>query len=198
MATDSTYSIIDLRQMDREEARRTLPVAEFERWEKLQELQRQADKTRERFAREDEQVAELSITADTHKLATEVDLYGDTVLVHIDSGDEAFINAAERLEEAMDGDGPEDVPTMDADRRDAIAEALADLFDAAFVEWEGVEWDSLRADQRADHLARLRDAWGLDAMFVALLDIVAAVQEDRSEKVDVIESFRRSQRRGRR
>ena len=201
--SDSDYSILELRELSESDAKAAfmddeMSAEDFERWEQLNELEQGAQDTRDRFADEDEQVADLTVRADMDALGTEVELYGNDVLVHVNTEAEAFVDAAERVDELMSDTDPEDVGELGADALDEIATNLKTMFDEAFVRWNGHEWADLREDQRADVLASIRQRWGVDAMLNAWLDIAVAIHEEREDQMDVIESFRTPERRGRR
>jgi hypothetical protein len=198
MAAESHYSTLDLRQMDREQAREQLTVVEFERWEQLHENIEQAEQTRERFAEEDRQVTELTVHADKESLGTEVELYGNDVLVHIDTEDDTLRSAADALDDVLGETDPEDVGGLSPGETDAVADCLTTMLDTILVRWNGTNWRGIREDTRADVLAECRRKWGVDGLLLAWVDIAAAVREDRQERVDVVESFRTEKRRGRR
>jgi len=192
------HSTLELRQMDREQARQTLPVAQYERWEQLNDLRDGAEQTREQWADEDDRVADLTVRADMDALGTEVDLFGNDVLVHIDSEDPALRETVDALEDdyaGLDTDGVEDMDDTDTAE---LADHLLDLLDTVIVRWNGHEWSELPDPTRGDVLADARSKWGVDGLLLAWTDIAIAVNEDREERADVIESFRNEERRGRR
>ena len=197
-ATDDRRSITTLRQMDKETARNTLTVNEYERWEKLQDLHEQADETREQWADEEDTVAEITVHADMDKLGTELDLYGNDVLVHVDSGSSAIEDHADAVDDILGDTDPEDVDSLTQDDLDAVLTHLLDMLDIALVRWNGTEWADIAEDARADTLARIGESWGVEAVLLGWFDIAAAMHEDREEKVSAVESFRNPERRGRR
>jgi hypothetical protein len=192
------YNTLELRRMSEEEARNQLTVDEYERWEKLTDLKDGYDETKDRWDDEDETVAALTVHADADALGTDVELYGNDALVHVDSESEAFRDAADRLEGALGDTDPDDIDALDDADTDAAADALLDMLDAVLIRWNGTEWDELSQGQRQTALQQMRSKWGLDALLMAWFDIAAAVAEDRQDRVDVIESFRSPERRGRR
>lgn len=192
------YSTLELRQMDEEEARNRLTVNEYETWERLHERVDRAEETREQWDDEDETVAALTVHADPEALGTEVSLYGNDALVHIDSEDADFRAAADRLDDTLGDADPDDIEALDDADTDVAAEALLDMLDAVLVRWNGTEWAELSQGQRQTALQQMRAKWGLDALLMAWFDIAAAVAEEREDRVDVIESFRSPERRGRR
>jgi len=196
MSADTQYSTLDLRQMDEAEARNTLTVVEFERWEQLQELREGAQETRERWAEEDEQVAELTVHADKDALGTNVDLYGNDVVVHIDQNDRKFRQAAERYETLTESIDPDELDTVPDDLLADIEDCVTTMLDQILVRWNGTAWNTLRRDQRETVLADAADKWGVDGLILSWVDIAAAIHEDREQKVAAIESFRGAERGG--
>jgi len=182
MAADTDgWSVLELRQMDRDEARQTLPVAEFERWEQLHELEQGADETRERWAEEDREVQALAVNADPERLGTAVDLFGNDVLVHVESDDPAFTDAVESLQDLLgdDVDDPKaEIETLQENRAETV-ECFIDILDAVILRWQGTDWDDVDPATRHETLRQAADKWGLDAMFVAVMRIFSAVSEDR-------------------
>lgn len=182
----------ELRQMSDEEARQSLTVDEYERREKLIELHEQADETRERWAEEERQIAEITVQADMEQLGTRVDVFGNDLLVHLDSDDRQLTQAAGKLEDLreqyadVDADELEELPTED---KNAMLGHLQTMLDCVIVEWGDQRWSNLREDQRADILADAAEKWGLDGIMLAWVDIAAAVNEDRQERMEVVESF---------
>ena len=183
------YTPRELREMDDDEARQTLTVEQYERRESLLELMEEADETRERIDEQNERVEELVVHADKEQLGTEVDVFGNDLLVHVDSDNDEFREAAERLE-ALEPDDETEIDTLDDDLREDMAEQLTTMLDAILVRWNGAEWSDLPADARAGVLADAREKWGLDGLMLAWADIAAAVNEDREERVGVVDSFR--------
>lgn len=191
-------STLELRQMDEETARNTLTVAEYERWEQLHELMDGAAETRERWAEEDELVADLTVHADMEQLGTEVDLFGNDVLVHIDSEDREFRAATDRVDSIIGDTDPEEIDELDDEATAKAADALVEMLDTVLVRWNGHEWGALDDDTRASVLQSARAKWGVDGLLLAWFDIAAAVREDREERVEAVDSFRGAQRPGRR
>lgn len=196
---DREYANHELRAMDERTARQTLTVDQFERWEKLNDLYDRADETREQWAGQHERVADLTVSADMDALGTAVEIYGNDLLIHVDSDDDALQAAADEFEDLRDeytaDDDFEDV--TDADKR-RMTDLLTRMFDAVLVRWDDTDWADLREDQRRAILADAREKWGFDSFFLAWIDVVAAVREDQEDKVDVIEQFRNPERRGNR
>lgn len=198
----------ELRVMDEATARQTLPVAQFERWERLQELYEEAEKTKAEWADQAETVEQIVVHADAQELGTELEVFGNDVLVHVDSSDEAFVETAERVKTTLDtiresdtdgeNEGAPDPTALDSDAREVVADGLCDLFDLVLVRWNDHEWDVLSPDARQAVLQRAHDKWGVDGLLLAWLEVVSAVAEDRSERVEVIEKFRDPTRRGNR
>lgn len=200
MSSDTTdgYTVTELRRMDEEAARTTLTVAEYERWESINALHDQAEETRQQWDDEAETVADLTVHADVDDLGTEVDVYGNNLLVHIDSEDDALTDAAETLDDAFGEDELDDPGELDDDRKAEVVENLVTMIDAVIVRWNGTEWNDLGESTRRGVLGDARAKWGVDGLMLAWVDIASAVHEDREEKVSVIDSFRDPERRGRR
>jgi hypothetical protein len=199
---DRDWTNAQLLAMDESEARSTLTVDEYERWEKLNDLHAQADETREQWADEGQEVAAITVSADMDDLGTEVDIYGNTLLVHIDSDDPDVQAVIEDLQSFKDDHGEifdsDDLERFDDGVRDELATLLCDVLDAVIVRWDGTDWRDLDTAARQSVLADARREWGLDGLLLAWVDIQIAVREDQEAKVDVIESFRSPERRGRR
>lgn len=199
MSTDTDapeYTPGQLLGMDEKTARTTLTVAQFERWEKVNDLHAEAAETKQEWAAEDEQVTDLTVHADPEQLGTEVDLFGNDVLVHVDSESEEFRAVAEEVD-AQFGDRDIDaVENFDAADRDAIAEGFQEMLDIVLVRWNGHEWAELRPAEREYIREQWREKWGVDGLLKGWIDIAVAVNEAREEQLDVIESFRSPERRG--
>lgn len=200
--TDDTYSTLELRRMDEQTARDELSVPEWERWQTLTEMVDRAEQTRERWAEEDERVADIEVAAEMDQLGTEVDIYGNTLLVHVNSEDPHLQQIAEdidayrqRVGDVADEDDLKGLSESDADE---LADLLLEMLDTMIVEWGGTEWDELAPHQRQTILADARSKWGLDGLMLAWVDVIGAIEEDREERLDVVESFRQTERRGRR
>jgi len=182
--------------MDRETARQTLPIAEFERWEKLHDLIDNAEATRERWDDEDAEVAELTVHADMDALGTDLDLYGNDVTVHVSEANQEATAHLRTLQREFSDVAPEEVPDLSDGDRERIADALVDAYDAVLVRWNGNAWADLDESLRASVLADARAKWGIDGLLMGWIDIADAVHSDREDKLDVVESFRDPERRG--
>jgi len=194
------YANHELLEMDEQTARTTLPVAQYERWEKLTELHEQAADNREQFAEEAEEVAEITVSSDLSQLGTELDLYGNTLLVHIDSDDGQLQDTVEQLdalrEKHADADSMDDV---DAEGdKEQIRGLLQSALDRVILQWDGTDWRDLPDGTRADILADAAQNWGVDALLWGWTEIVTAVEEDQNDRLEAVESFRNPQRRGNR
>lgn len=197
MSTGSDYTTLDLRRMDRETARNTLTVAEFERWEAVQELREQAEETRDQWEAEEQKVSEITVAADMDSLGTTVDVFGNDLLVHVDPEDDD-IRAAAELIDAEFGDDLDvgDVEDLDTDALDRLGDVLMEFLDAVIVRWDGTEFSALDAEVREQVLSDARGKWGVQGLALALVDIMSAVEEDRTERMDMVESFRGEKGRG--
>lgn len=189
------YAVHELLGMDEAEARSTLTVDQFERWEKLNDLHAEADATRERWADEDATVTDLTVHADPEQLGTHVDLYGNDVLVRVDPEAPDLKAAAEALDDEFGGVDTTDPEAIDAGvDTDRLADLLCDLLAAVIVRWNGHEWADLTPADRERVRAAWREKWGLDGLMLAKVEVLAAVEGEREERLDVIESFRSAER----
>jgi hypothetical protein len=200
----SDYSPMELREMDEQQARQELPMAQYERWEQLQALDEQADDTEQRWADESETVAGVTVHTDMEQLGTHVDAYGNDLLVYVDIERREFQQAAERLEDEFgditvddpDAEGAEAFGDIDPDRLDDMADHLLDMLDLVIRRWNGTNWQSLPDDQRADILATARDNWGVEGLLLAWSDIAIAIYDDREQRMEAVDSFRGAAGRG--
>lgn len=204
MSAQSDYNTLELRQMDREQARRELTVVEFERWEALHENIEEAQATREEWDTQAETVHDVTVRFDVTDLASDVTLYGNPVSVYYDPEDSDFRAAAENVGEVFGVDletidGEDDVALTDEDvtdeQLDAAKDALAELVCAAIITWDGHHWDDLSPDTRAVIFDAVRD-WGIAALMDAWVEIQVTVEDSRSERLDRINRFRSEKRRG--
>lgn len=184
------YTPEQLRRMDDDTARAELTVDQFERREKIIALHDGADEQRAEWEAEDERVTDLVVHADPELLGTEVDLYGNDVLVHMDTDDDALVGTIRSLESEFGDVDRDDIDLLDAGSREEFAAYVTDALDAMIVRWNGHGWGDLGDAERRAILADAREKWGLDAMFLGLVDAITAVQRDREERVDVVDSFR--------
>lgn len=195
---DREFTNGELLAMDDEEARATLTVDQYRRWEKLTDLHADAEQTRDEWDDEREQVTELTVHADPEALGTRVELYGNDLLVRVDPEDDDFRDAATRLDDKFGDRDMDEVDDFDDGVQAAVGDALLDMLDAILLRWNGHDWADIADADRGAVLADCRDKWGIDGLLKAWVDIAAAVQEDREGKLDVIDNFRDERRRGRR
>lgn len=198
----SEYSAGELRRMDEETARATLTVNQYERWEQIQDLHDQADETRERWADEEERVQDIAVHADIEQLGTEVDLFGNDVLVYIHDNDREFQNAAERLENNItDGDmietvddleglDSENVDDLSDDDQEALVDGLLDMLDTILRQWNGHEWQSLPEDTRLTILNRWASEVGVYGVLAGWVRIATALRDDQEQLMEAVDSFR--------
>lgn len=194
---DREYTPGQLRQLDRDEARETLTVDQFERWEQLDELDEQAAETEQEWSDQRETVTDLVVHADRDALGTAVDIYGNDLLVRVHSENDQFRAAAEGLE-ATFGDEEASLDDLsDADRED-LAGHLIDMLDAVLLEWNGTPWDSVPEPERYEILTQARGKWNLDGLLLAWFDIADAINDEREDQMEVVDSFRGARGGGRR
>lgn len=192
---DADYTPGQLRRMDEQQARETLTVKQFERWEKLQELDEEAAETKRDWSDQRETVTDLVVHADREALGTHVEIYGNDLLVRIHSENEQFREAAEGLNDAF-GDEEEALEDLSVTEREDLAGHLLNMLDAVLLEWNGTPWDSVPKPDRFEILTRARNKWNLDGLLLAWFDIADTINDEREEHMDVVDSFR-VERRGR-
>jgi len=184
----------ELVEMDRDTAERTLTKVQYDRWEKLQELHDQAEANRQQWADQDAEVEEITVSADMETLGTEVDIFDNQLLVHVDPENRGFQQASQRLESIRDEYADVDAEDMDTDipaeDRDELRDALTEMLDHAIMRWDGTEWNRLDDATRESVLADAVERWGLVGLLYAWLDIAEAIERDRHDRMETIESFR--------
>jgi hypothetical protein len=198
------YTPRELAAMDEDEARTTLTVAQFERWEQLQDLFDQQAETEAEWEAEEETVREVTVSADMEQLGTQVDIYGNDLLVRADPESQGLQDALETLEadfgdievEDPDADGEAAFGDVDTDRLDDLADHLLGMLDEVIVRWDGTRWDGLPRAQRETILADARVSWGVDGLMLAWARIAAEIRADREGTVSQLESFRGEAGRG--
>lgn len=199
--TDDGWSVSELLAMGESDARETLTVDEYERWEKLNDLHDEADETRDEWREQEQQVQQFTVRADMEALGTEVELYGNDLLVHLDPEDPEIQRLAEAYDDEL-GDFDEsdfaDTDEIPEDIIDTVSELLIDLLDEIIVRWNGEEWADAPRETRRETLRAARESWGVEGMVYGKLEILEAVQEDRDDRMSVIEKFRSPERRGNR
>lgn len=187
-----------LRRMDDDEARRELTVEQYERREKVIALHEGADEQEREWADEDRRVEELTVHADPDQLGTPVDVYGNDLLVKVNPEDDGFREAATYLEDQYGDVGVEEAVALDEAATEDIAARMLQMLDACLLRWNGTDWSDLPEDTRRDALDAAYAKWGLDGLMAGWADIVVAINEERADQLDVIESFRDPEGRGRR
>lgn len=196
--TEMEYTPGDLRAMDDEEAREELNINQYERREKLLELDAEAEATADRFAEEEETVHGIAVATDPEELGTRVETMGNELLVHLDRENrhvKQHLNALQDL--ADENDDVPDPEALDEENVDAAVEHVLGLLRAAVVRWNGAEFRTLSETERDDVLARARAGWGADGVLLAFSDILLAVAEERQEREAAMQSFRSAPRDGR-
>ena len=201
---------LDLKRIDdREEAYSRLSGPDFERWEKLQELEAAAEENR-REMQADAEVATDALVRNKipDGLAVDVNVFGNEVRAYYDPESKQVREAAKQAGEIfdMDADAPDDLEGASVDELDdadipEIKDALTDLITAAIVEWNGQRWDNMDADTReaiATTIQQPTDSggWGVAGLMDAFVEIYVAVNDNRSERLERIQKFRNEERRG--
>lgn len=196
---DGRRSITDLRRMDRDEARATLSVPEFERWEGLQERFAAAEETRAEWEAADDLATDITVHADREKLGTEVDVFGNDVLVRVDPESPGLRDRVEATEARFGGD--DDIDELDEAAAADLREKMVGIYEEIVVEWNGHDFTDdgdLTETARRQVFADAAEKWGLRGLFMGLADIIAAVRDDQETRLEAVDSFRGSQGRGRR
>jgi hypothetical protein len=203
---DGRRNAAELRRMDRETARNTLTVAEYERWEQLQELHAEAEEQRDEWEQAAEEAVETMVYSDATDLAAEVSVFGNDLAVYFSNDDPRVRDAVKRLTDVFDidpdADEHADITTEDVAEEDigAAKDVLADLVTAAVVEWNGEQWADLAPDAQDSIRARISadppDGWGLAGLMDAWVEIQTAVEQNRNERMERVQKFRSEKRRG--
>lgn len=201
---DREYTAHDLKRMDEQEARETLTVAQYERWEDVQALYDEAEETKAEWQEDAERVADVTVSADMEALGTHVDIYGNDLLVYADIESPAFREATQELQDEFgdvtvedpDAEGEAAFGDVDAARLDAMADHLLGMLDMVLERWDGTEWDDLPDGQREAILADAREGWGVAGLLRAWGEISIAIREDYDEMEARMQSFRSEKRRG--
>jgi len=202
---------VDLKEIDdREEAYSRLSGPDFERWEKLQELEAAAEENRREMQADAEVATDALVRADVSDLATEVSVFGNDLLCYYDPESQQVREAAKRAGDIfdMDADAPDDlegasVDELDDDDIPEIKDALTDLITAAIVEWNGQRWSDMDAGTRDAIAATIQqptdsDGWGVAGLMDAFVEIYVTVEDNRNERLERIQKFRNEERRGNR
>jgi len=189
------HSTLDLLEMDRDEARASLTVDEFERWEKLTELHDDASEQRDRWRQDDEQVERVVVHSDPDALGTEVDVFGNALVVHPERADgDEFREANKKYEQKYADVSADDVDALDPGERAELERHLLEMLDAIILKWNGVDWQSLPSAERERALNEAADEWGLMGLLKAWLQVVSGVREDAEEMEASVKSFRSEER----
>jgi len=192
------YANHELRAMDEATARKTLTVNQYERWDKLNELYDEAEQTRQEWQDNDDTVAAVTVSADMDDLGSEVEIYGNDLLVHVDSTNGELERHMDAADDILGDTDPDKVESLSDDDVADLSGHLQAALEEVIIRWDGAEWDAMTKDNRADVLATAAEKWGIDGLLMAWFDIITAIAEDREEKVSAVESFRNPERRGRR
>jgi len=219
MSAITDYSALDLREMGHEEARDTLTVGEFERWQKIQDLTDAADDQRQAFRENAERATDILVNATPERMAAELTLWGNDCKVYYDPEDTRVQSAAEDLADALgidpeaaaEEDPSQVLDTADVDSVDDIEDrdllgdikdALVQLIDACLVEWNGSRWADIPQSDREFVLSEIRKprpkGWGAAGLVDAWVEIQYHVESNRNERMEQVRKFRDPKRRGNR
>lgn len=201
----------DLKEIDdREVAYRKLSGPDFERWEKLKELERNAEENKRQMQEDAAVATDVIVRADVSDLGTEVEVFGNTLSCYYDPESQQIRDAAEQVGEVcgVDADDPGDlegasVDDVADDDIPAIKSALVDLITAAIVEWRGTPWDSLEDDTKTEIRETIKrppeaGGWGVAGLMDAFVEIYVTVEDNRNDRLERIQKFRNETRRGNR
>ena len=214
MSADAPHNertITELRRMDEQTAKQTLTVAEYKRWEAVNERLDEHEAALDRWEDTREEATDIMLRADTGDLAESVTVFGNPLEVYYAPDDPRLREQVDRLgdvfgvdmaavaegEESVDGLSTDD---LDDGVIDDALDILADLITIAIVEWDGTRWDDLTdADRQAIHdliTADPPDGWGVAGAMDAWVEISVAVEDTRDERLERIQKFRDPERRG--
>jgi len=196
---DDRRPVSELLAMDESEAKQTLSWAEYQRYESLTEHHDRADENRADLDAADEQVHGLIARTDVSDLAADVDVFGNELVCYYGPEDEPVQDAAQRLADIFDADpsdpeGSIDTEDVSDDDLAAAKDALADLLFAAVIEWNGEAWGEIPEAGRdgvKEQITQPRpEGWGIAGLLDAWATVQAAVEEKRTERMDVVRKFR--------
>jgi len=200
---------LDLKRIDdREEAYSRLSGPDFERWEKLQELEAAAEENRREMQADAEVATDALVRADVSDLATDVSVFGNELLCYYDPESQQVREAADRVGEVcgVDAAEPGDLEGASVDDVDdsdipAIKGALVDLITAAIVEWNGERWTDMTRDKQATIETVIKQSpenggWGVAGLMDAFVESYVTVEDNRNERLERIQKFRDETRRG--
>jgi hypothetical protein len=182
------YTPRQLREMTDAEAE-SLPADQQQRREKILELYHDAEETKEQWTEEDREVGNIVIHANPEALGTSVELYGNDLLVQLDTDDEDLRQAAQSLE-AVEDMSKEEFRDLGGEAYEEAIAAAGQMLDALLVKWNGTAWDRLPSERRSAILDDAREAWGAVKFVQATFETMAAVQQDMDEMTEAVDSFR--------
>ena len=201
-------SITELRRMDEQTAMQTLTMAEYQRWESVNDHHDRAEEVRQEWRETEAEATSILVNTDVSDLATDIELFGNDVAVYYDPEDPRLHDAAEAVADVL-GVDIDDAADLEATTNDVPREAiddakgaLSDLVCVTFVEWNGHNWSDLPAESRRTVAERIQqsrpDGWGLAGLMDAFSEIMTAVETNRNERLERVQKFRNPERRGNR
>ena len=210
-ATPDEHTITDLRRMDESEARQSLTVTEYERWEAVNDRLDEHAEALDEWDDTRQEATDIMLRADTADLAESVTVFGNPLSVYYAPDDPRIREQADRLGDAFGvdiedaGDDPDvadglSTDDLDDEVIDDVKDILADLLSVAIVEWDGTKWGDLSdADREAIHGLMTADppeGWGVAGLMDAWVEVAVAVENNRDERLERIQKFRDAGRRG--
>ena len=162
--TADRRSITELRRMDEQTAMQTLTMAEYQRWESVNDHHERAEQVRQEWRETEAEATSILVNTDVSDLATDIELFGNDVAVYYDPEDPRLHDAAEAVADVLGvdiNDAADLEATTDDVPREAIDDAkgaLADLVCVTFVEWNGHNWSDLPAESRRTVADRIQQS----------------------------------------
>ena len=180
--SEKNRSITELREMDAEEANSELGADEFERWQKLQDLQDDADENRLEREEENSEALDILINKDDEEIAKEIEHQGNKIkyILNMDREQENIYSKMtdlERKEGPSQGD------------REKYKNLLIDFFAEIVVEFNGKKIKN--TDFSGKELAKqCYKKWGRLPFQNLIEEVLIGFYEEKKEKMDTVEKFR--------
>lgn len=188
--SNKEYTTVELREMDDATAATELTNEQQERREKLLSLQEEAENTQDRWEDERETVGNVIVQSDLEALGSRLNLYGNLVLVQLNTDNDQLREGAEKLQSFADEET--ELENVDWDKREDLAVAAKDVLDALLIEWDGTRWDRLPQERRSQILNEAREAWGYEHFFAAVMNALLAARAQFNDLEEQAKSFRGS------
>ena len=128
--TADRRSITELRRMDEQTAMQTLTMAEYQRWESVNDHHDRAEQVRQEWRETEAEATSILVNTDVSDLATDIELFGNDVAVYYDREDPRLHEAAEAAADVL-GVDIDDAADLEATTDDVPREAIDDAADVA-------------------------------------------------------------------